>query len=1528
MANSGSGRITIVSLANGQSLTPLSDISAQVYALSEPGIVTLQGAPSQVTSWLQQDNDLILQQQDGSVTRFQQFFSADSRGQSQLVFQDGEVAKQIALATTTNVNEGVTTLTANWSTAESAASTLSINRMAAETATPVENHAAEVNSSASEADIAARANVAAAATPSPTISVPFGDGWLNREEKLDGQTLSGSTGISGSGQQVIVNISGTQYQATVDDSGKWSLTLTSDQLMGKEFTTGKHWINVYASNSEGETGKASAYFFTDVSTPHVAFVEERDSVINLHNASISGVTLFGSGDAGDTLTVTLGPLSWQVTANSGGDWQVELTPEQAQQLQAGDYTLTASISDTAKNVGAASLNVEVISGEELPEVTIDNLSADNRIDLTAINTDITFSGTADAGDRLDVTLSGNPPYTWHLTVDDSGKWSVTLNEADAQSLVPGYYDIKVTATNEYNVSNSATLDVNFYDVNATPTLTIEPITADDIVEASELDSGLMLYGLASDIAAGTDVEIKIGDSTFHGQVTGGSWNATIDADAVEAIADGKYDLQISADNGTQTATADRDIILYTHAHSSDPTLTYNALTADDTVYHQDTLYYRLSGTITEGSLPITNVGLYGGELLNTYDLTIAADNTFTVEVRADDYSQYGYYVTYRDVAGNWDQSLDSNVLPALPDAASADTATAPADTVVADTAAAASAADDADADSASTKAEPVAAATLHPTIDTPFGDGWLNHNEHESADQTLHGTTGVTGAGQRVTVNISGVNYEADVTGTGNWTLSLSQQQLAASGFNTGKHWINVTATNSEGETGTTQAFFFTDISTPQVTIDSPASDTTLDLSTITENYIFSGTGDQGDALTLTLGSLTWNVTVGFDGTWQAALTPEQAQQLETGDYRLQASIADTAKNIGTASRALELYHGDVLPQVTIDDLSADNRINLNSLTTDFIISGTAESAEYITIKLGEAKEWQPNIASDGSWQVTLTENEARQLATGDYTLTATVVDAGGHRNSASLDVEFYSSPVQPTLTISAYGDNNVITDADLANAFVEIRGTSTGLHSGDDVTLAFGDKTFSGVVYNNSWYVDITADDVKDLQDNFYTLTVSGTAEGGLTGSGSEDFLLLRYAHDPVITVNPLTSDDAVLRDGVLYYEISGTVDNPFQSTNLALDPGGSRTYPLTVAQDGTFSLEIRADDYNSASGVHVDYTDLGGTKRFSDSIDLPDAPPHQFTEPTITFNPLTADDAYYVGNALHYKVSGTIDMPDPVTYVVLQGLTTMSYALQIADDGTFTVGVYAEDFTQWNVVHLEYTDATGERQIGTQTYTWPALPTTETTEPASASLLAEDNPTDGDGDHASASVDHSSVTDDSATTTSDVAAAKESGSESATAANTAHSENIDGAAIVAGTAGDDTFTLSTLNLLNNLDGGAGHDTLVLSGSHEALDFASLGLKVSSVETIDLGSSGSNSLTLGQKDLLALTDNASETLTIKGADGSTVTLSTAEGGVWSDVGQKTVDGQQFDLYHNASASHEGTLADVLIQHNLQVQTA
>ncbi|MGC0813204.1 hypothetical protein WKH60_07840, partial [Pantoea agglomerans] len=143
-----------------------------------------------------------------------------------------------------------------------------------------------------------------------------------------------------------------------------------------------------------------------------------------------------------------------------------------------------------------------------------------------------------------------------------------------------------------------------------------------------------------------------------------------------------------------------------------------------------------------------------------------------------------------------------------------------------------------------------------------------------------------------------------------------------------------------------------------------------------------------------------------------------------------------------------------------------------------------------------------------------------------------------------------------------------------------------------------------------------------------------------------------------------------------------------------------------------------------------------------------------------------------------------------------------------------------------------------------------------------------------------------------------------------------------------LSGTVNSETLSLLYSNLHTSLDGVADDETLQLNGAHESLDFATLGLRSGNAEVINLGGFSSNNVTLGQKEPLPLTDNASETMTMKGTDGNMVTLSNIEGGVWSEDGQRIINGQQYDLYHNASASHEGSLADILMQHNLHLQLA
>ncbi|EKN3597367.1 hypothetical protein OZ729_004345, partial [Yersinia enterocolitica] len=137
-------------------------------------------------------------------------------------------------------------------------------------------------------------------------------------------------------------------------------------------------------------------------------------------------------------------------------------------------------------------------------------------------------------------------------------------------------------------------------------------------------------------------------------------------------------------------------------------------------------------------------------------------------------------------------------------------------------------------------------------------------------------------------------------------------------------------------------------------------------------------------------------------------------------------------------------------------------------------------------------------------------------------------------------------------------------------------------------------------------------------------------------------------------------------------------------------------------------------------------------------------------------------------------------------------------------------------------------------------------------------------------------------------------------------------------------GSSGADVFTVNSLNF-NHIDGGLGMDTLLLGGVNQTLDLTHLGLKVEHIEIIDLGQSGSNSIRLDLQDALTLTDKPEDDLLIKGAQGGQVTLSNTPDGVWSSVGQRSIDGQAFDVYHNSSLDSSNTLGDVLIQHGLQV---
>jgi Ca2+-binding RTX toxin-like protein len=131
-------------------------------------------------------------------------------------------------------------------------------------------------------------------------------------------------------------------------------------------------------------------------------------------------------------------------------------------------------------------------------------------------------------------------------------------------------------------------------------------------------------------------------------------------------------------------------------------------------------------------------------------------------------------------------------------------------------------------------------------------------------------------------------------------------------------------------------------------------------------------------------------------------------------------------------------------------------------------------------------------------------------------------------------------------------------------------------------------------------------------------------------------------------------------------------------------------------------------------------------------------------------------------------------------------------------------------------------------------------------------------------------------------------------------------------GADAFQGGAGDDVVRVSTVDF-HVADGGNGSDTLELDGAGLHLDLTALAdSRTRSIERIDIGGTGSNTLSLGVLDVLNLSDESNELLVL-GEAGDVVNRgagwTTAATGGSNGNGTSTIDGQTYQIYTAGQAT-------------------
>ncbi|PKH24382.1 hemagglutinin [Enterobacterales bacterium CwR94] len=1097
--------------------------------------------------------------------------------------------------------------------------------------------------------------VAITTQPVANIDPPFGDGTLNGNEANSNQTLTGSTGVSGPGQTVVVTIGGKEYNGTVDGDGNWSVNVPGGSL--GSLPQGSNDVTVKVGDAAGNSNSSTTPINVDTQPPAVAITTPiaGDGVLN---ASEQGNPLIvgGTGENGSTVQVTLGGNTYTATVGTNGQWSVTVPAADLQALADGSYSVGVTATDPAGNSSTVSGNLQVKADPaNLPTLTVDAFAGNDILDGAEQRSDQRISGTTthvEAGQTVTVTLNGKV-YT--TQVQASGNWSLNVPTADLQALNNGSASLTVAVSDK--AGNPVTGTHDFTVNNALSGLAVDPVSGDGYLNATEARGDLPVSGTSANLAAGAIVTITFNNQTFTAEVgADGKWSAVIPAASLAGLQDGPANIAVSAtDQAGNPVTSSGTVNVAIHQL---PSATLNPPFGDGKLNasEQDSAQTLSGKTGIAGDGQTVTVTLGG----NSFTGTVDSNGNWQVNLPAGaldglNDGSTNVVVVVKDAAGNSstvtapvvvDTTAPTLTLNPIAGDGRVNGAEAQQAITISGEASGAEAGQrvtvtingqsyttavganggwsldlpagllagiangsytltasvsDAAGNPASVSV-PVTVATSAPvpTLNLPFGDGYLNQSEAGSA-QTLTGSTGLAGAGQSVVITLGGNDYTATVDANGNWSLALSPTVLQ--GLGDGSLPIVVTATDAAGNKGTANSSVTVDKTPPTLSLDPVASDNIINAAESMSPITLSGkasVGDAGQTVTLTFNGQTYQALVQNDGSWHVDLPTNVVQALADGNYNLGYSLTDKAGNTTTGSSVVRVDANTAnLPAITVGTVSGDDYINRAESGQNLTLSGTTthvEAGRTVNVTLN-GKTYTATVAGDGSWTLTVPAADVGQLANGAQTITASVSDAAGNPASASHGVTVVASgSALPSLTISPIAGDDVI-NAQEANSPVIIRGTSTHLQAGATVTVSLNGKTYTGLVQAvGSWSASVPSADVKALSQGQHTVTANANDVAANPASASHNVDV--DTTPPLLQVTAGVGADGILNlaEALAGLVIGGKTDAGLTVT-VTLN---GKTYNATANAQGDWSLRVPSGDLlllaDGQAAVDVKVTDSHG--------------------------------------------------------------------------------------------------------------------------------------------------------------------------------------------------------------------------------------------------------------------------------------------------------------------------------------------
>lgn len=436
-----------------------------------------------------------------------------------------------------------------------------------------------------------------------------------------------------------------------------------------------------------------------------------------------------------------------------------------------------------------------------------------------------------------------------------------------------------------------------------------------------------------------------------------------------------------------------------------------------------------------------------------------------------------------------------------------------------------------------------------------------------------------------------------------------------------------------------------------------------------------SVTPDGTTDIEVSIGSVSVSVVPEPDGSWNVALTPDQAANLPQGVNTVTIRHLDGEGN-ELAVENVTFNVDTIAPTLAITDFSHGAVVNAIEQGNDLTVSGTSDAENGQTITVSVNGQVYSATVNAGLWTATIPAADLSALPDGTtISVTADVTDAAGNpapQATGSFETDFTA----PTLTLNPVAGGSI--DLIDVGSDLNITGTTTAA-DGEIVSLDFNGQVYTGTASGGNWTVTIPAADLSGLS------TGTPVAIGVSVADAAGNISTLVNASFPVdltgpsISIATLPVGDALNTAEVTSdLTISGTTANvqDGQTVTVTLD---GQTYTGTVTS-GVWNVTIPASDLGALTdgGTFSITADVSDT----DGLIAPQATTaivKDVTAPTLSIDSFSAGAVMNASErGTDLTITGTTNAEDGQTVTV--NLGGQSYTATVSG-GAWTATAPASD-------------------------------------------------------------------------------------------------------------------------------------------------------------------------------------------------------------------------------------------------------